>query len=180
MISEAARVYGEGLFALAKETHSVEEKKEQAVMLKDIISESDDLSVFLSAVRVSKEEKEKMIDKVFQNSLDRDMCNFLKLLVSKDRTYYLKEILGHFIALCNEELGIECAEVYSARVLAEEDYERICKALEKMRGRKIQMSKQIDPALIAGIRVRIGNTVMDASVEKQISDMKKNLLKGVG
>lgn len=179
MISEAARVYAEGLFALAEESDTVKEKKEQAVMLREIISESDDLSAFLSAVRVSKEEKEKLIDTVFQNSLDRDMCSFLKLLVSKDRTYYLKEILGHFIALCNDNLGIECAEVYSARILAEKDYERIRKALETMRGKTIQITKHIDPALIAGIRVKIGSTVMDASVEKQIDEMKKNLLKGV-
>ncbi len=179
MISEAARVYAEGLFSLAEETETVKEKKEQAVMLREIISESDDLSAFLSAVRVSKEEKETLIDKVFSASLDHDMCNFLKLLVSKDRTYYLKEILGHFIALCNEKLGIECADIYSARKLTDEDYERIRKALEKMRGKTIQITKHINPALIAGIRVKIGSTVMDASVQKQIDEMKKNLLKGV-
>ena len=137
---------------------------------------ADDLSLFLRAVRVSKEEKEQLIDTVFQNAFDHDMCNFLKLLVSKDRTYYLKEILGHFIALCNDDLGIECAEVSSARQLSEEDYERIRKALEKMRGKTIQLTKLINPALIAGIRVKIGSTVMDATVEKQIDDMKKNLI----
>ena len=178
MISEAARVYAEGLFALAKESDTVKEKKEQAVMLMDIISENDDLSLFLSAVKIAKEEKEAFIDKVFHATFDQDMCNFLKLLVLKDRTYYLKEILGHFIALCNDDLGIECAEVSSARQLSEEDYERIRKALEKMRGKTIQLTKLINPALIAGIRVKIGSTVMDATVEKQIDDMKKNLLKG--
>ena len=179
MISEAARVYAEGLFSLAEESDTVKEKKEQAVMLGDIISENDDLSLFLSAVKIAKEEKEAFIDKVFHDCFDHDMCNFLKLLVFKDRTYYLKEILGHFIALCNDKLGIESAEVWSARILVDEDYERIRNALEKMRGKTIQMTKHIDPALIAGIRVKIGSTVMDASVEKQIDDMKKNLLKGV-
>lgn len=179
MISEAARVYAEGLFSLAEESDTVKAKKEQAVMLRDIISENDDLSLFLSAVKIGREEKETFIDKVFHDSFDQDMCNFLKLLVLKDRTYYLKEILGHFIALCNDNLGIESADVYSARTLAEEDYERIRKALEKMRGKTIQLTKHIDPSLIAGIRVIIGSTVMDASVEKQIDDMKKNLLIGV-
>lgn len=178
MISEAARRYAEGLFELAKETGTVSEKKEQAESLQSVLDESDDLLLFLRAVRISREEKISFIDQTFGKIFDHDMCSFLKLLIDKDRTYYLKEIIEQFTALCNEELGIERAEVFSARPLGTEDLEKIRTALEKRRGRKIILENRIDPRLIAGIRVKTGSTVTDLSVEKQIEDMKQTILKG--
>lgn len=178
MISEAARRYAEGLFELARETDTVREKKEQAEQLQAVLKESSDLLLFLRAVRITREEKISFVEKTFGNVFDRDMCSFLKLLIDRDRTYYLKEIVAEFISLCNAELGIESASVYSARPVAEKDLERIRIALEKKTGKKIVIENRIDPKLIAGIKVQVGASVTDITVQKQIDDMKHEILKG--
>ncbi len=178
MISEAAKRYGEGLFELAIETSTVENKKEQMENLLEVLEESDDLTTFFRAVMVSREEKIQFIEDTFKDVFDHDMCNFLKLLVDKDRTYYLKEISEAFIAMCNDYLGIERAVVFSARPLAAEDAAKIKDALEKKTGKKIVLKNKKDPKLIAGIKVQTGNSIMDISVQKKIEDMKHEILKG--
>jgi F-type H+-transporting ATPase subunit delta len=178
MASEAAERYAGGLFALAKENGTIAEKKKQAEELSEALDQSDDLLMFLRAVKVTPEEKKKAIDEMFQDVLDHDFRSFLKLLVDKDRTYYLKEILNCFEDECNEALGLQKAEVISARPLAEEDLKRIQDVLEKKTGRKILLKKTINPSLIAGMKVKVGNEVIDVSMKSRIENMKEAILKG--
>lgn len=178
MASEVAERYAEGLFSLALEDHTAASKKQQAEELSEVLAESDDLLLFLRAVKITPEEKKKAIDEMFSTSLDHDFVSFLKLLVDKDRTYYLKEILNCFIDRCDEHLGIQKAEVLSARPLCEEDMKRIAAVLEKQTGKKIVLKNKIDTSLIAGIKVRVGSRVTDVSMKSRIENMKEALLKG--
>lgn len=178
MASEAAERYAGGLFALAKENHTVEEKKKQAEELEKALEENDDLLLFLRAVKITPEEKKQAIDNMFQDVLDHDFRSFLKLLVDKDRTYYLKEILTCFEDLCNDMLGYQKAEVISARPLSEEDLQRIQNTLEKSTGKKIILRNTIEPSLIAGIKVKVGSKITDISMKSRIDQMKEALLKG--
>lgn len=178
MASEIAERYASALFSLARENHTVKEKKETAENLLSALEENDDLLLFLRAVKVTPEEKKDTIDKIFQDVLDHDMRSFLKLLVDKDRTYYTLEILKSFIDLCDEDMGIARAEVDSARPLSEEDLNRIREVLEKKSGKTIVLKNRIDPSLIAGIKVKLGYNVTDATMKRQIENMKETLLKG--
>lgn len=178
MNSEVAERYAAGLFELAKENGTVEQKRKQAQDLLVVTRENDDLKIFLRAVKVTKDEKKAFLENLFKESLDEDMIRFLKLLVDKDRAMEMNEILKQFIFLTAGELGIEEAIVYSARKLSEEDLTRIKEALEKKRNKTILLSNKIDPSLIAGIKVKVGNTVTDISTKYQIESLKQSLLKG--
>lgn len=178
MVSDVAERYAGGLFSLAVEDHTVESKKQQAEELAEVLEQSDELLLFLRAVKVTPEEKKKAIDEMFKDTLDHDFISFLKLLVDKDRTYYLREILNCFIDQCNERLGYQKAEVLSARPLPETDLKRIQEVLEKQTGKKILLKNKIDPSLIAGIKVKVGSRVTDVSMKSRIENMKEALLKG--
>jgi F-type H+-transporting ATPase subunit delta len=177
MVNEVASRYAEALFLLSKENDQVAERKEEAEVLLEQVRENPDLSGFFRAVQISKNEKKEVIERVFESFLP-ETVNFLKLLVDKDRMYYLVPILEDFIARADAYLGIETATVTSARKLDEAQLERIRTALEKQRGRRIKLLNRIDPSLIAGIKVTAGNTVTDVSVSRQIEEMKESLLKG--
>ena len=178
MTSELANRYAQGLFSLAEDEGTVEEKKEACEALLEVLDQCPDFLMFLQAVRVTEEEKKAMICKVFSGRLDQDMVHFLELLVDRGRTYYLREMLQAYIVLANEKLGIETAEVSSARKLSKEDLERIRKALETKTGKQIVLKNQVDPKLIAGIKVRIGNQVTDATMKTRIEGLRESLLKG--
>ena len=178
MANEISERYAQGLFELAKENGTVAEKKEQAELLLKVISADDDLNSFLRAVKVTKEQKKNVLDTVFAKSMDRDMCNFMKLLVDKGRINYLRSILEEFEKLANDQLGIEKAVVTSARPLKEEYLEKIREVLVKKYGKQMILENRIDPGLIAGIKVTVGNTVTDVTMKNKIDALRDLLLKG--
>jgi F-type H+-transporting ATPase subunit delta len=129
------------------------------------------------AVQIPSSEKKAAIDRMFQD-FTVEMRNFLKLLIDKDRTYYLKEILKLFITRCNEELNIETAVVSSARKLSQEDMAKIREALKKKTGKEILLKNVVDESLIAGIKVTCGSMVTDVTTAYRINEMKELLLRG--
>ena len=178
MTNEVAERYAQGLFELARENGTIETKKEQSQLLAELLASDPDIMTFLRAVKITRDEKKAFIETAFSSFADADMIRFLKLLTDKSRISALSAILRQFLQKCNEELGIETASVLSARKLKEEDLERIRKALEHKTGKKIIIRNEINPDLIAGIKVVIGNNVTDVTMKHQIESMKESLLKG--
>ena len=177
MASEISSRYGEALFQLAEENGTVEEMREEALIVRNALKETPDLLIFFRAVQIDAQEKKDAIDRMFAG-FTKEMRNFLKLLTDKDRTYYLKEILDTFIDRCNEVLNIETAVVSSARPLSSEDMKRIQTALEKKSGKKVLLTNEVDESLIAGIKVVTGNTVTDVTTAHRINELKDLLLRG--
>jgi F-type H+-transporting ATPase subunit delta len=178
MANEVAERYAQGLFELARETDTIREKKEQAALILKALAENPELSVFLRAVKVTKDEKKNLIASVFAEAADTDTINLIKLLIDKGRIGYFREIFQEFVRLADDELGIATAVVESARELKAEDIERIRLALVKKTGREIIMTTKINPELIAGIKVTVGNNVTDITMKTKIDSMKEALLKG--
>lgn len=178
MANEVAERYAQGLFELARETDTIREKKEQAALILKALAENPELSVFLRAVKVTKDEKKNLIASVFAEAADTDTINLIKLLIDKGRIGYFREIFQEFVRLAGDELGIATAVVESARELKAEDIERIRLALVKKTGREIIMTTKINPELIAGIKVTVGNNVTDITMKTKIDSMKEALLKG--
>ncbi len=178
MANEVAERYAQGLFELAWENSTAETKKEQAETLIRTIEKTPELTAFLRAVKITKNEKKSFIEKALGNALDADMIRFVKLLIDKGRINYLRDILQEYVNLSNQRLGIENAVVWSARPLKEKDLDRLHEALEKKNGRKVNIENRIDPDLIAGIKVTMGSQVTDVTMKNRIESMKEVLLKG--
>ena len=178
MTNEITQRYAQGLFELAKENGSVEEKKRQADVILDAMAECPDFDLFLRTVKIKEEEKIAVIDKIFINAVDHDMLSFLKLIVEKGRAFYLQGILEDYVKLANEDLGIELATVTSARKINSEDMQTIGEALVRKTNKKVFLKNKIDPSVIGGIKVTIGNTVTDATMAAKIERLRNTLLKG--
>ncbi len=178
MTNEITQRYAQGLFELAKENKSVEEKKRQADVILDTMTDCPDFDLFLRAVKITKEEKIAMIDKTFKDAVDHDMLSFLKLIVEKGRSFYLQGIMEDYVKLANEDLGIELATVTSARKLSSEDMQTIGEALVRKTNKKVVLKNKIDPSVIGGIKVTIGNNVTDATMATKIERLRNTLLKG--
>jgi F-type H+-transporting ATPase subunit delta len=178
MTNEITQRYAQGMFELAKEEKSVEEKKKQAECILETMNDCPDFALFLRAVKVTKQEKYELIDRVFQEAVDHDMCSFMKLIIEKGRAYYMQGIMEDYVKLANEDLGIELAEVVSARKLSAQDMQTIGEALVRKTNKKIVLKNKIDPSVIGGIRVTMANSVTDATISAKIERMRSALLKG--
>ena len=160
MANELAERYAQGLFELTVEENSVEQTKKEAEDLLSVLSVND------------------FVDRIFSKSFSHDFVNFLKLLIDKGRIGCLEDILKAYVVLADEKLGIERAVVTSARPLSEEHLQEIKKTLAAKTGKKILLKNTVDPSLIAGIRVTVGNKVTDITMATKIESMRNALLKG--
>ena len=153
MKNEVAERYGAGLFELAKEENKVEEYMNQVMLLKQTLKENPELSTFFLSVKVSKEEKRNVIDKVYSTYVDHNIVNFIKLVVDKGRATQLLNIYTSFIQMCEEDLGIQHATVLSARKLSQEDMNTIGNTLVSKTNKRIILENVVDPSIIAGLQL---------------------------
>ncbi len=108
----------------------------------------------------------------FGAPLDAPAQNFLSALLENGRFTVLPEIAKQFRALANAQSGSSDAVVYSAFPIDDAALAKVSTALEKRFGRKLQLSVQLEPALIGGIRVVVGDEVLDTSVKARLEQMK--------
>ena len=177
-MNEIAQRYGEGLFELARETNTVNTKKENIETLLSVLRGEKDVIPFLRAVKITKKEKKEFIKTVFGNVVDQDVLSLIQLMVDKGRTLYIQGALESYLLYADDELGITKGIVYSARALDKSDMDKLKEALEKKVGGKVSITNHVDESLIAGIKVKIGNNVTDMTMKNKIEELKQTLLKG--
>ena len=177
MASQVAERYGQALFELAKETGNLVHWGQQARYLAAVVEENPQLLDFFNAVKISAEEKKQMVNTQFAGQVDSMLVHFLDLLIDKKRTKHTVEILRQFISLENAERGVAEGVVYSARKLAKEDVARIEQAMAKRQEQNLELTHRVDPRLISGIKVVIGNEVIDGSMKSKIESLNSELLK---
>ena len=178
MSSEVAKRYAEGLLQVAKENGTVQTKKEQALTISQLLMQYPELMDFFNAVQISSEKKKETVQDVFGRQMDIDMVHFLKLLIDKHRIYCLPEILRDFVHMCNDELHIQEAIVYSVRELCPEDMQKIKEVLQKKTGTVIELQNHLDQRLIGGIKIAMDHQITDVSMQNLLNKLKEVLLKG--
>ena len=107
--------------------------------------------------------------------LDVKVGNLLRAVVDNGRLNALPEIAAQFQALVNASSGVSDATVYSAFPIDDAQLQGVMASLEKRFGRKLKGSVQVDPGLIGGIRVVVGDEVLDTSVKARLEQMKAAL-----
>ena len=180
MASEVAARYAEGLFALARENGTVKDKKDQCDILLKLYDANPELIGFFRAAKITDEETKDFVERIFGSVTDQEMRNYIKLLIDKAREGILRESLNEFVRLADEELGIQPATVWSARALPETEMQQLKKSLEEKTGKEIHLTNRVNPDLIAGIKVTVGNNVTDMTMRSRIDHLKETLLKGGG
>ena len=101
--------------------------------------------------------------------------NFIELLVENDRLLLLPDIATQFVVLRNRHDGTAQAEITSAFELSDAQVKELVTALEHKFGLKLKPSVTVDPSLIGGVRVAVGDQVLDTSVQAQLARMRDTL-----
>lgn len=122
--------------------------------------------------------KHEILDALFKDKISEITLAYLKLCVDKRREEVIRETESEYIALANEARGIVQAEVTSAVELSEDQERRLVAKLSETTGKRIELSKKVDPALIGGLLVRMGDTVIDGSIRGQLEAIRERLLEG--
>lgn len=178
MAKIVAKVYGDALFDLAIERQELDLVAEEIQVLKDTLAESAELLTFLNHPKVSNEEKIKSIEEIFKGKFSDTTVGFLVIVVTKGRYNELEAIITYFQETVREYRKIGKASVTSATELSPEQKQKIeAKLLESTEYVEFIMQYEIDPSIIGGLIIRIGDRVVDSSIRSKIDMMKKDLMK---
>ncbi len=123
----------------------------------------------------SAEQVNELIVSVVGRSLSPSTVNLLKTMIANGRLAAMPEVASQFLALANAQSGVSDAVVYSPFEMDEAQLSEVLAALERRFGRKLSGRVEIEPELIGGIRVVVGDEVLDTSIKARLQQMKSAL-----
>jgi len=170
-----ARIYAETLLRVADRGEAVEAVDEGVGVLAATLREDSAFARFLAAPQISSEEKRALIERALGERLPPVLVRFLGLLVEKRRESLLAEIAVAWRELLDERANRTTATLVSAAEIDDETREAIRAALEKSTGKSVVLEHEIEPAMIGGVILRFGDTVVDGSVRRRLGEIRNRL-----
>ena len=175
-MEEIASVYARSLFEVAQEQKKLDKVRDQLGEFADAMNASRELQVFLFSPYFSTKEKVEGLDKAVSGA-DETIVNFLKLLIEKHRMPVIFRVRAEFDRLWEEENKLLPVQVTSAVELPKETVKQIGDRIAEQTDRKVELSSIVDPDILGGIVVRVGNSVLDASIRNRLENFRKQVAK---
>jgi F-type H+-transporting ATPase subunit delta len=173
-VEEIAQVYARSLFEVAKENDELDEIHEQLGEFADVLAENRDLQVFFFSPYFSSQEKKDGVEKVVDGG-NEHFVNFLQLIAERHRMPAVFRMRREFDAMWREENKLLEVRITSAIDLDEELVKSIGKRIEEQTGKTIDLDANVDPDVLGGLVLRVGNMVMDASVRGRLERLRKEV-----
>ena len=176
-MKSASLQYANALADIVLQLDAAEPARKQLVDFEAAYAESSELRNFMASPAVSREAKHGVVEKlVARLGASRIIRNFLFVVVDNQRTHLLPEIVASFEQVLRQRQGVAEAEVSSAVPLNDNQKTTLLRNLERVTGKKIQANYSLDPRLLGGAVVRIGDTIYDGSVRNQLDRLRERLV----
>jgi F-type H+-transporting ATPase subunit delta len=175
-MEEIAQVYARSLFEAAKDQDKLDAIREQLGMFADAVAESHDLQVFFFSPYLSTQEKKDGLRRAIEGA-DEAFLNFLDLVVENHRMPVIFRIRREFDGLWEEENRLLPVEVTSAVPLDDATVQDIGNTIGEQTGQHVDLSSRVDPDILGGIVVRVGNAILDASIRNRLEQLRKQVAK---
>lgn len=171
-----AKRYAKAIFTIGQEQDKYEEYLEVLQGTSSLYTDTPEVADALTNPLYPMEVKEKvMADMVASMGVDEVMGNFLNLLVQKKRAEILPEIADAYKAMVDEAKNISHGNVISAVELSDELKQNIQAVLEKLTGKKVELTTSVDPSIIGGMVAKVGDLVLDGSIKTQLAGLKDSI-----
>ena len=175
-MKSASLQYANALADVVLEQGAADPARKQLADFVAAYAESTELRNFMASPAVSREAKHGVVEKIVaRTGTSRILRNFLFVIVDNQRTHLLPEIAASFEEVLRQRQGIAEAEVLSAVPLNDKQKAALLRNLENATGKKIEASYSLDPRLLGGAVVRIGDTIYDGSVRNQLDRLRQHL-----
>jgi F-type H+-transporting ATPase subunit delta len=172
-----ARRYAQALFMAAQKKDVIARVGEELTQLQMLDRDSGHrLRLFLEAPQVRQDHKVEVLEKGLGKFTHPLVVVFYKLLLAKKRLFYLREIIQEFEALVEQHQGIVRARVTSAIPLVDAELKSLVASLELGLAKKVKVDAHVDPAILGGMVVKVGDRIADRSVTTLLSQLRDQLL----
>ena len=173
-MEEIARVYAEALFEAAQDTDRLDQIHEQLGQFTDAMNESNDMRVFFFSPYFSSADKREAISAAISGACP-ELINFLELLAEKHRTaaiFHIRRRFDELWAEANKRLEVTLT---SAVELDRRIVDQVGEEVERQTDRAIDLETEVDPEILGGLVLRVGNKVLDASVRSKLERLRKEV-----
>jgi F-type H+-transporting ATPase subunit delta len=173
-MEEIAAVYARSLFEVAKEQGKLDEVRAQLGEFADAMNASRELQTFFFSPYFSTQEKEDGLDRAVSGA-DPIVVNFFKLLIENHRMPVIFRVRRGYDELWEEENRLLPVQVTSAVELDQATVKQIGDRIAEQTGQRVDLSATVEPDILGGIVVRVGNQVLDASVRNRLEQLRKQV-----
>ena len=173
-MEEIAAVYARSLFEVASEHDKLDDVRSQLGEFADAMDASRELQTFFFSPYFSTQEKEDGLDRAVSGA-DEIVVNFLKLLIENHRMPVIFRVRREFDRLWLQENKLLPVQVTSAVALDEATVKHIGDRIAEQTNRQVDLSSNVDPEILGGIVVRVGNSVLDASIRSRLEKLRKQV-----
>lgn len=170
----AAR-YARGLFIVTEKRAETARALTDLQALWEVVKPGTGAARYLATPQLRLTDKRAALQKTLEGRVVRTVAVFLDLLLRKKRLTELEAVVGEFEALVEKSQGVQRAEVTSAVALNAAEAKRLHAELERVTAKKIKLTRRVEPALLGGAQVRIGDRLIDRSVATLLDRIAKQL-----
>jgi len=171
---EAARVYAEALFDVAKEKGKLDAIGADLAQLADALEDNRELQIFLFSPHFSSAEKIEGLRRAIDGA-DPELVNFLELLIEKGRMTEIFRIRRELEKLWKVENKRIDVTVTSAVELDPAVVAKIGEEIERQTAKKVELASRVDDEILGGIVLQVGNMVLDASIRSRLEKLRKSV-----
>lgn len=169
-----ARPYAVAVFRLAKEKNALA-KWSEMLSLAAAVAADPQMRALIDNPKLASADVERLFLSVCGDKLDATATNLIKLLVEYGRLALLPEVAANYEALKAQDEGTLEAEITAAAKLSDAQVKKVVAQLQAKFGKKVEASVKVDPEIIGGIKIVVGDTVIDASVQGRLQELAYTL-----
>lgn len=175
-MSQVAERYALALFQVAQKHGTSLEVEQDLREVKKVFKMTPEFYNLIVSPKLSADKRTNLINEVFSGA-NPFVINTLQLMAERKRMDEVSSLADEFVALSNNAQGIEDAKVYSTRPLTEEERASISSVFANKIGKQsLRIENIIDPSLIGGLRLQIGNRIYDSSVSTKLARLQRQLI----
>ncbi|MBN2400888.1 MAG: ATP synthase F1 subunit delta, partial [Spirochaetes bacterium] len=173
---EVAKVYAGALLDIGVENNILPRIEEELGFLAELIQQDKELMLYLNAPVISKDKKKELIGKLFSDKFCPEMVNFLSVLIDNDRQSLAPEINKNLIDLIDQKNNRQKVKIITSVKLEADVLKGIVNSISNKLKKEVVIEEFIDESILGGIVIRIGDTLIDGSIAKDLNIMRAKLI----
>jgi F-type H+-transporting ATPase subunit delta len=173
-MEEIAQVYSRALFEVAQEQGKLDVAREQLGQFSEALEQNRELAVFFFSPYFSTEEKKEGLRRAVTDA-DPIVVNFLETLVERHRMPAIFRVRQELDRLWEAENRLLPVEVTSAVALDDATVKSIGDSIGEQTGQRVELTSRVDPSILGGIVLRVGNSILDASIKHRLDQLRKHV-----
>jgi F-type H+-transporting ATPase subunit delta len=176
-MEELAEVYPRALFEVALEHRKLDELREQLSQFADALEENRKLAVFFFSPYFSTKEKQDSLARILVDA-DELFSNFLRVLIENHRMPVIFRARQQFERMWEQEKRLLPVDITSAIELDQDTTDSLGRRIGERAGRTVKLAAHVDPDILGGIVLRVGNSILDASIRNRLEQLRRHVAQG--